>query len=101
MVECVQKVGFICQVIDCPERTPDCKGPGERLVTIQNFVNLAPGSEVPLEGSASECPACGRTGIEKKLVDGVLYVVHVQTTELLPDGMVTEAQDTCHAPKKR
>jgi len=99
MIETEKTTGFICQVIDCPHRTPECKGPGERLVTIQNFVDLAPGAEVPLEGTASVCPGCGRTGIEKRFVNGILHIVHVQTTELLPDGMLTDPLDTCDRPK--
>jgi len=99
MVETVRKTGFICQLIDCPDRTPECTGPGERIVTVQNFVKLAPGMDVPLEGPVAVCRHCGRSGIEHHTDDGSLYVVHVQTTELLADGMITEPQDTCSVPK--
>jgi len=94
-----KKTGFICQLIDCPDRTPDCTGPGERIVTVQNFVKLAPGMDVPLEGPVSTCAHCGRSGILHHLDDGTAVVVHVQTTELLSDGMVTDPQDVCHPAK--
>ncbi len=99
MVVVAKKTGFICQLIDCPDRTPDCTGPGERIVTVQNFVKLAPGLDVPLEGPVSTCRLCGRSGIEHRTDDGMLVVVHVQTTELLSDGMVTEPQDVCRPAK--
>jgi len=99
MVETARKTGFICQLIDCPDRTPECTGPGERIVTVQNFAKLAPGMDVPLEGPVAVCRHCGRSGIEHHTDDGSLYVVHVQTTELLADGMITEPQDTCSVPK--
>jgi len=99
MVATLKKTGFICQLIDCPDRTPDCTGPGERIVTVQNFVRLAPGMDVPLEGPVSTCRLCGRSGIEHRTDDGTVVVVHVQTTELLSDGMVTEPQDVCRPSK--
>ncbi len=99
MVVAARRVGFICQLIDCPDRTPECTGPGDRIVTIQNFAKLAPGMDVPLEGPVSTCRHCGRSGIEHRTADGMLVVVHVQTTELLSDGMVTEPQDTCNIAK--
>ena len=99
MFATAKKTGYICQLIDCPERTPECTGPGERIVTVQNFVRLAPGMDVPLEGPVTTCPHCGRSGIEHLTDDGARVVVHVQTTELLSDGMVTDPQDVCHTTK--
>lgn len=99
MPTAAKKTGFICQLIDCPDRTPECTGPGERIVTVQNFARLAPGMDVPLEGPVATCPHCGRSGIEHLTDDGSRVVVHVQTTELLSDGMVTEPQDICHTTK--
>ncbi len=99
MLRAAKKVGYICQLIDCPDRTPECTGPGERIVTVQSFVRLAPGMDVPLEGPVSTCRHCGRSGIEHLTDDGARVVVHVQTTELLSDGMITEPQDVCHPTK--
>jgi hypothetical protein len=99
MLATAKKTGYICQLIDCPDRTPECTGPGERIVTVQNFARLAPGMDVPLEGPVLTCPHCGRTGIEHRTDDGARLVVHVQTTELMSDGMVTEPQDVCRPTK--
>jgi hypothetical protein len=53
---------------------------------------------VPLEGRVDRCPECGRNGIEHDEPD-TLFFVHVQGTELLSDGMLTEPRDCCRVTR--
>lgn len=64
------------------------------MVTLQDFTTLSPGSEVPLEGRVDRCPKCGRNGIEHA-EPHTLFFVHVQKSEVLGDGMLTEPRDSC------
>jgi hypothetical protein len=64
------------------------------MVMLQDFAALSRACEVPLEGRVDRCPRCGRNGIEHAEPD-TLFFVHVQETELLSDGMLTEARDCC------
>ena len=64
------------------------------MVTFEDFTALSAGSDVPLEGRVGECPQCGRNGVAQEEPDGIFYV-HVQVSELLSDGMLTEARDCC------
>jgi hypothetical protein len=64
------------------------------MVMLQDFTALSRGSDVPLEGRVDRCPQCGRNGIEHAEPD-TLFFVHLQETELLSDGMLTEPRDCC------
>ncbi len=64
------------------------------MVTLQDFTALSRGSEVPLEGRVDRCPKCGRNGIEHA-EPHTLFFVHVQESEVLGDGMLTEPRDCC------
>ena len=64
------------------------------MVMLQDFTALTRGSQVPLEGRVDCCPRCGRNGIEHAEPE-TLFFVHVQGTEVLGDGMLTEPRDCC------
>ncbi len=64
------------------------------MVTLQDFTTLSPGSEMPLEGRVDSCPKCGRNGFEHA-EPHTLFFVHVQKSEVLGDGMLTEPRDCC------
>lgn len=63
------------------------------MVTVEDFTRLAVGSDVPLEGRVCACPRCGRNGVPHEEPDRLF--VHVQATEVLSDGMLTEPRDCC------
>jgi hypothetical protein len=65
------------------------------MLTTQDFTKLPEGLVVPLEGSVERCPRCGRNGIEEGQSAGAPFFVHVQTCEVLGDGMLTQPQDCC------
>jgi len=48
-----------------------------------------------MEGLISLCPRCGRSGILEPLADGVREFVHVETEEVMGDGMLVEPIDWC------
>lgn len=64
------------------------------MVMLEDFTALSPGRDVPLEGRIDRCPECGRNGVPHHEPDGTFYV-HVQVSELLSDGMLTEPRDCC------
>lgn len=66
------------------------------MVVIQDFTKLAEGVTVPSEGKVALCPRCGRTGVERRRKsEDVILFLHVQTSRLFGDGMLTEPQDCC------
>jgi hypothetical protein len=67
------------------------------MVMLEDFTALSPGRDVPLEGRIDRCPECGRNGVPHDEPDGTFYV-HVQVSELLSDGMLTEPRDCCRLP---
>lgn len=68
------------------------------MVLLEDFTALSRGRDVPLEGRVDRCPECGRNGIEHDEPDA-LFFVHVQGTELLSDGMLTEPRDCCRVTR--
>ena len=64
------------------------------MVTVDDFTAVSAGRELPLEGRVVECPECGRNGVPHAEPDGTFFV-HVQASELLADGMLTEPRDCC------
>jgi hypothetical protein len=70
------------------------------MLVIQDFTKLSEGITVPSEGKVGRCPRCGRNGIERKPMAGdVVTFLHVQTSRLFGDGMLTEPQDCCSLPE--
>jgi hypothetical protein len=65
-----------------------------RVISVENFTTLPHGAVV-LEGVVSTCPRCGRSGIERPTEWGGKICLHVQSTEIIGDGMVTEAVESC------
>ena len=68
------------------------------MKTTENFTNASIGSWNPLEGTIALCPRCGRAGILERLADGAAEFVHVETEEVLGDGMLIEPIDRCAFP---
>jgi hypothetical protein len=68
------------------------------MVTLEDFTSLSEGSDVPLEGRVGHCPECERNGVAHAEPDGTFYV-HVQASEVLSDGMLTEPRDCCQVVK--
>lgn len=70
------------------------------MLVIQDFTKLSEGITVPSEGKVGRCPRCGRNGIERKrLSEESVTFLHVQSSRLFGDGMLTEPQDCCALPK--
>lgn len=67
------------------------------MTSIEDFTVLMPGADVALEGRVARCARCGRNGIERGSADRT-YVIHVQTSRVLGDGMLTEPSDFCVVP---
>lgn len=68
------------------------------MIALEDFTGLPPGSDVPLEGRVKPCPECGRNGVPHDEPD-VFFYVHVQASEVLSDGMLTEPRDCCRIAK--
>jgi hypothetical protein len=66
--------------------------------TVENFTTASVGSEGPFEGTIALCPSCGRAGILKHLADAKAEFVHVETEEVMGDGMLVEPIDSCPLP---
>lgn len=69
------------------------------MVVLEDFTGISAGQDIALEGHVERCPRCGRPGIERHIAGGSLVYVHAQTSEILGDGMLVEAQDCCAAPQ--
>ncbi len=69
------------------------------MVHVEDFTKLAPGVEVASEGRVGRCPRCGRNGIAWNSGDGAGYLIHVQTSQILGDGMLTKPSDYCFLEK--
>lgn len=63
--------------------------------TFEDFTEVAVGSRTPMEGLVSVCPRCGRSGILEPLADGGRDFVHVESEEVMGDGMLVEPIDWC------
>lgn len=63
--------------------------------TIEDFTGTSPGTLVPTEGAVSVCPLCDRPGILEPLADGRYEFVHVESEEILGDGMLVLPIDSC------
>jgi hypothetical protein len=67
------------------------------MFNVENFTTLQKGA-LASEGSVMTCPRCARTGIERHDEDGRPFFLHAQSTEVLGDGIVTQALDFCALP---
>jgi hypothetical protein len=65
------------------------------MMRVEDFTQLPEGRFVPIEGRVERCPRCGRNGIEEHPLGTAPYFLHVQVSEILPDGMLDEAVDCC------
>jgi hypothetical protein len=65
------------------------------MIRVEDFTNLPEGRLVPIEGRIERCPQCGRNGIEEHPHANVPYFLHVQASEILPDGMRDDVLDCC------
>jgi hypothetical protein len=68
------------------------------MIRVEDFTQLPEGRFVPIEGRVQKCPRCGRNGIEERPLASSAYFLHVQASEILPDGMIDEAIDCCSLP---
>jgi len=64
------------------------------MLSVEDFTRLPIGSETPTEGRVDRCPKCGRNGVAVQSNDGSSFL-HVQTSEVIGDGMFTEPRDCC------
>ncbi|MDQ5859068.1 MAG: hypothetical protein M3542_12440 [Acidobacteriota bacterium] len=69
------------------------------MILVEDFTQVPEGRFVPTEGRVERCPCCGRNGIEEHPSANVPYFLHVQASEILPDGMRNEALDCCSLPQ--
>jgi hypothetical protein len=64
------------------------------MLTVEDFTTLPRGTAA-FEGLVSTCPRCGRSGIVQPTEAGGKICLHVQATEIVGDGMVTEPVESC------
>jgi hypothetical protein len=65
------------------------------MIRVEDFTQAPEGRFVPTEGLVERCPRCGRNGIEEHPSTTPPYFLHVQASEILPDGMRDETLDCC------
>jgi hypothetical protein len=65
------------------------------MIVIEDFTKLEPGVRIPMDGLVSPCPRCGRNGVRRERLDGSVRYVHVQTSQMMGDGLRSEAADSC------
>ena len=68
------------------------------MMRVEDFTQAPEGRFVPTEGRVERCPRCGRNGIEEHPSANPPFFLHVQASEVLPDGMWDEALDCCPLP---
>ena len=89
--------GFMCRILDCPGRRPECSHEDGRFISQESFVGLPPGADVPMLGTVVCCSICERNGVVER-VDDSFVVVHVQNTEVFGDGSRDDPEDFCRVP---
>lgn len=65
------------------------------MLTTEDFTSMPEGLNVPMAGRVSRCPLCSRNGVETHPQAGEAAFLHVQTSEVMCDGMLVEPQDCC------
>jgi hypothetical protein len=63
------------------------------MLTVEDYTGLPEGFDVE-NGTIHSCPRCGRNGVVRHEAEAD-FVVHVQTLELMGDGMLDEPRDCC------
>ena len=63
-------------------------------ITLEDFTRLKEGSEDGSGSRVRRCPRCGRNGLKVHETSGDSYL-HVQTSRVFADGILTEPQDCC------
>jgi len=64
------------------------------MFSVEDFTRLPAGARASVEGRVERCPKCGRNGVAVQASEGASYL-HVQTSEVIGDGMRTEPKDCC------
>jgi hypothetical protein len=64
------------------------------MFSVDDFTRMPRGAEAPVEGRVDRCPKCGRNGVAINGSEGNSSL-HVQTSEVIGDGMRTEPRDCC------
>jgi hypothetical protein len=90
--------GFMCRILECPGRRPECSHEDGRFISQESFVGLPIGAEVPMQGTVVCCSLCERNGVVER-IEGGLVVVHVQDTEVFGDGSRVDFQEAHPLPK--
>jgi hypothetical protein len=93
----IKTAGFMCRILDCPGRRPECSHEDGRFISQESFVGLPPGADVPMLGTVVCCSICERNGVVER-VDDSFVVVHVQNTEVFGDGSRDDPEDFCRVP---
>jgi len=65
------------------------------MLVIEDFTKLQEGVRIPTDGPVVQCPRCGRNGVRRPRLDGSVRYVHVQTSEVIGDGLRAEPADSC------
>lgn len=65
------------------------------MLTTEDFTAMREGLFIPLAGPVRRCPRCARNGVETGGAALGTTFVHVQTCEVMSDGMRVEPQDCC------
>ncbi|MGH9444020.1 MAG: hypothetical protein ACRD16_17285 [Thermoanaerobaculia bacterium] len=68
------------------------------MKTVEDFTEARVGSQIPFGGIIALCPKCGRAGLLEYLADVAAEFVHVETEEVMGDGMLVEPIDSCAIP---
>jgi hypothetical protein len=70
----------------------------ERMLVVEDFTKLQEGVRIPTDGRVVRCPRCGRNGVRRQRLDGNFRYVHVQTSQVIGDGLRSEPADSCTLP---
>lgn len=65
------------------------------MIVLEDFTKLAEGVRIPTDGPVARCPRCGRNGVRRRRLDGAIRYVHVQTSQVIGDGLRAEPADCC------
>lgn len=63
-------------------------------ITLEDFTNLPEGMRHESGARVRRCPRCGRNGLRVRAGSENSFL-HVQTSRIFGDGILTEPQDRC------
>lgn len=66
------------------------------MVDVENYTAGTPGEESGTPERLEVCPRCGRTGVEREMPQGRLFI-HVEALEMMSDGLLVSPTDFCPA----